>query len=557
MQPFIIVRSPGSDQCDEWVQLGVEAQSTGKFPDAERHYRQALRLDPQHAIATQNLGILYAQTSNINEGLLAMERASIFDDSIGVIYANRAFMCLEAERIDEALQVAQEGVKKAPCKEVRLALAMTAATAGLPELALEQYKLIIEEDPKHPVASMNSCFVQTLVKSTPKDLLDSRSKWYNTFRYTGSVKPHHKPQGKPIRVGYVSGDFKSHSAAMIFGNVVLFHDKSVVEPYLYSTLPVDPVADGATKKFQEVAGANWRDISNLNDEQADDLIRKDRIDILVDLAGHTNGGRLSLFTRKPAPIQVTAWGFAHGSGLKEIDYFFACPVSVPEEERKYYAEKIWDLPSIVTYLPPDSYGLKGTSSLPYNRNDYITFVSSARYEKLSTECLETFAEILRRVPDSKIQFKDHGFRRPYSIKRVLSIFKDIDVKRVRFSISTSHPDHMLSYQMADLCLDPWPHSGGVVLLEQLYVGVPVLTLRGTQPSGRTAASVLTAMGRTDWIANTKEEYVEKAVKMSSDFSMLNKVRKTLRDEFMNSSVVKDYRNRVEEAYQKMIEVYNT
>src|SRR6185295_15122639 len=123
----------------------------------------------------------------------------------------------------------------------------------------------------------------------------------------------------------------------------------------------DPVADLRSKRFKDVMGDRLKDITALNDEQAEAMIRQDQIDILVDLAGHTNGGRLNLFTRKVAPIQVSAWGFAHGTGCPDIDYFFADPVAVPPEDREHYAEQIYDLPCIVTYDAPHEYNLKGTS----------------------------------------------------------------------------------------------------------------------------------------------------------------------------------------------------
>ena len=557
MQPYILMPSQGSDQADEWVRLGLESQIANKFPDAERHYRQALRLDAAHVTATMNFAILYAQTGNLNEALLTIERASLFDtNKTGVIYMNWAFMALEADRIDDALKAARDGIEKAPCQETYLAMALISATAGKPQDAITYYEKILETNPTHPQAAPNICFVQTLTDATPKDLIARRKGWYQANSFKGEKHKH--PMGRingsvsPLRVGYVSGDFKCHSASMIFASVLLSHDKDKVLPFYYSTLAVDENADAMTKTFKESAGENWRDISTLDDEQADLLIRKDRIDILVDLAGHTNGGRLALFTRKPAPIQCTAWGFAHGTGCPEIDYFLADQVAVPESERADYAEKIWDVPCVVSYMPPN-YNLKGTSQLPYFVNGYWTFASHARYEKFSDECLETWAEILKQVPESKLQLKDHAYRRPYSMKRVLSIMNDIDPKRILFSIATSHPDHMLAYQQADVILDPFPHSGGGVGLEQLYMGLPIITRYGTQASGRTTSSILTAMGKTDWIAKTKEEYVEKAVNLTKDVRALADMRKTLRNELIESPVIKGYPQAIEKAYQDMWE----
>lgn len=549
-QPYIIVPPQGSDPADEWTRLGLAAQSAGNLPQAQAHYNNALRLDPRHAIATQNLAIVFAQSNFLNEALLGIERAAMFDSTHAVIRMNWALLSLEADHVDEALRIGREALAIKANTETRLALAMILGTAGKPEEALPLYDAILQETPNHPAAGPNSCFLQTLMGTSPGELLAQRKKWYEANRFTGPHAPHPNDRGtdRPLRVGYVSGDFKRHSAAMIFGAVVGNHTPDI-QPFLYSTLPVDPVTDPITKQFQALPG--WRDIQALTDEQADALIRKDQIDILVDLSGHTNGGRLALFTRKSAPVQVTAWGFAHGTGCPEIDYFFADPVAVPEDERVHYAEKIWDLPCIVTYMPPADYDIKGTSQEPYFKHGYVTFGSYARFEKLSDACLATFGEILRQVPKSRLELKDHAFKRPYAIRRVLAAMPDIDPERLLFSMATTHPEHMQTYQQADLILDPFPHTGGVVGIEQLYMGVPLVTLYGTQASGRTTSSVLTAMGRTGWIAKTAEQYVEIATALASDVRALADVRKVLREELLTSPVCAGYVAAVEAAYRGM------
>ena len=558
-QPYMIIPAQGSDQADEWLRLGVDAQVAGNLPLAQQRYQQALRLDPRHALAAQNLAVVFAQTPGlINDALLAIERASMMDGVHGVIYTNHALMALEADRIEEALINAKKGVELSPPgmegNFARMAYAMALTAAGSPQDSLPLYSHILDSEPTHPAAGPNSCFIQTLTNAKPKELLAQRQRWYAANVYKGEKRRHanNRKTDRPLRVGYVGGDFKCHSAAFIFGAVLLHHSPHV-EMYLYCSLPVSPENDARTKLFQAACPNRWRDISTASDEQVETQIRLDQIDILVDLAGHTNGGRLALFTRKPAPIQVTAWGFAHGTGCPEIDYFFADPIAVPEAERQFYAEQIVDLPSIVTIDPPLEYSLKETSHAPLKKNGYITFGSYARYEKMSDSCLNTFSEILRRVPDAKLEFKDHAYRRPYSIKRIQQLMSDIAPERLLFSMATTHPDHLLSYQQADICLDPFPHGGGVVALEQLYMGVPLITLYGTQPSGRSAASVLTCMGRQDWIARTPEEYVEKAVALADDVKTLTKVRTTLRKELLESPAVKGYVEAVETVYKQIWE----
>lgn len=549
MQPYVILPPTGSDPADEWIKLGVTAHSQGNLPQAQAHYNQALRIDPCNVIASQNLAIVFAQSNLMSEALMAIERAALFDASNAFVHMNWALMALQIDQVDVALEMAKKGMELQANNQTRLALAMTYATAGMPELALPIYEAMLVDEPSNAVAGANSCFIQTLMPCTPKELREKREVWYQGNRYKGTIPPHENDKNptRPIRIGYVSGDFKMHSASMIFQNSVLRQSDGLVT-YLYSTLPVDDQNDYMTKQFKGFAGDRWRDVVGKSDDDVVQMIRQDKIDILVDLAGHTNGGRLTIFTRKPAPIQVTAWGFAHGTGCPEIDYFFADPVAIPEEERVHYAEKIYDLPCIVSYTPPP-YGIKGVSKLPYWQNDFITFGTYARYEKMNDDCLRMFAEILRQVPESRLQFKDHGCRRPYSIKRVRRIMSDIDPKRLLFSIATNHQEHMQTYQQADLILDPFPHSGGVVCLEQLYMGVPMVTRYGTQAAGRTSSSVLTAMGRSEWIAKSHEEYVQKGVRMANDVKSLALVRKTLQEEFLKSPVVKGYPEMVERAYR--------
>lgn len=578
-QQYFLATPRGSDQADEWIKLGIEAQiaaqqipdvdqRNGKFAQSEAYYRKALAIEPRNAMATLNLGILYAQIGNINEGLMTVERAAMFDGVYPVVHANRAMMCAQAERIEEALAVARYAVAlakeygpsdedRAGYVQSRMALAMLAGGNGFPEEAISVYGEIIAVERNTPTghaAATNRCFAQTLTSCGTEELCWLRKEWYETFKVKAEEKKPHANErnpDRPLRVGYVGGDFKQHSASMIFANVILNHSPAV-EVYIYSSLPVDRVNDPYTKRYAEKAGERWRDVTTMTDEQLDAKIREDRIDVLVDLAAHTAGSRLSVFCRKPAPVSCTAWGFAHGTGVPEIDYFLADAICVPDGEVQHFAEKVWNLPCSVTYLPPEWYGLKGTSRLPSFANEHFTFGCFARYEKLSDESLRVFAEILRRVPDSKIIFKDHAIRRPYSIRRILQVMGDIPIDRILPGISTSHQDHLLSYQQADLVLNPFPHSSGVVCLEQLWMGVPLVTLYGNQPGGRTAASVLACMGRQEWIARTPEEYVEKAVELATgNPQILAKARKTLRDELLASPVVAGYAAAVENAYREM------
>lgn len=557
-QPYVLL-PPALPKAvvSEWIAVAIESHQLGRYPDAERQLRHALTLEPESSRAYNNLACAYASGGNYKEALLAVERAAMLGTDgkeRGIALCNWALVALDLEQIWLALEKAELAVEAYPSPQTRMALALCCPVAGQPERTLPLYNAILDEDPKHFVAAMNSCFVQTLVPATPKELMMQRKRFYEGQRQVGSGLKHHKLSfnGKPLRVGYVSGDYRRHSASCIFGGVVLHHSPAV-EAYLYSTQPVDPVNDRVSRRFKDFAGDRWRDIFGVSDEQAEELIRKDRIDILVDLSGHTGGSRLGLFTRRPAPIQVTAWGFAHGTGLPEMDYFLADPVAVPPQERQHYAEKIVDLPCIVTFEPPPEVDLPGVSEPPVARNGHVTFGCYSRYEKLSTAYLGTCQEVLLSVPGSRMSFKDNAFRQPHAVKRVYNIMDAVDPRRLSFYVGSGQGDHLQSYQFSDLILDPFPHSGGTCCLEQLWMGVPMVTLYGTQAAGRTASSVLTCMGLEGLIARGREQYVEKAVFYATEqLDHIGRVRAELRRGLLDSLVCKGYVEAVERAYTAMV-----
>ncbi len=517
--------------------------------------------------------------------MLGALRAALFDDS-ALQASVRSMVLAEAGLIEEAIAAADRAIELSPVPPTkdtdplpthgwlaaRQARGMLCVRAGKATDAIPYYRAMLAVDPKNMMAGLNLCFTQSLLDLPPVEFLKQRQAWRRAHGFNGRCREYDNDRGtdRPLRVGYLGGDFKIHSAAYIFGAVIPAHDPARVEAYIYSTSPSNPAKDYMTRLFMRGVGHpvvdpdeedgtappapgpdRWRELHGVSDEDAAELIRADRIDILVDLAGHTLGGRLALVTRCPAPIQVTAWGFALGTGLNEIDVFFADPIAVREEEHPFYAERVVNLPSIVTYRPPVEYGLIAPSPPPYDKNKCVTFSCSNRFEKLSDEFLWAVREILVRVPDARLVLKDHAYTMPHAIKRVYGALAGVDKKRILFYPANSHPEHMLALQEADLVLDPWPHGGGVTMLESTYMGVPIVTRYGTQPAGRLAASVLTAMGYEQFIAYTVPEYIDKAVRLAKDPIALAGVRKAMRTDFLASPVVAGYREAVEQAYRDL------
>ena len=282
-------------------------------------------------------------------------------------------------------------------------------------------------------------------------------------------------------------------------------------------------------------------------------IRSDRIDILVDLSGHSAGNRLPVFARKPAPVQVTAWGHAHGTGLDTMDYFFADPVFLAKKDRALFAEKVMDLPCVICYEAP-AYAPEG-HPLPALGGKPFTFGCINRIEKISDKSLRLWGQIMAALPRAGLLLKDHKlgnakFREDF-LRRLGAV--GIGPERVRLAGGSPHAEHLKIYHEVDLGLDPFPHGGGVSTAEALWMGVPVVTLPGQTLPSRVSASVLTAIGMQDWVARSDEDYVRIAIEAASDLPHLAGLRQRLRAHMAASAVgdAKRYPAAVERAYRSM------
>ena len=558
-QMFLILEPVGQTEADQTMALGVLAHRAGNMVEAGYHYRQCLRLNPSHGLCLNNVALLHVHQQDMNEALLTIERAAILAPRVAMIHANWAFICLASNWPDAAVRHAQRAAGLDRSGLTCRAFASILLATGEVGRAMEAYDAALAEEPDNQVAAISACFAQSLTDDGPREFLARRKLVYERF-CADLPKCEPRPKGEQdnpqrrLRIGYVSGDFRTHSASAIFRAVILRHS-AAVEAFCYSTAPDPEKQDAITENFKRTLGPRWRNISALHDAEACALIQRDEIDILVDLSAHSTGGRLGIFARKPAPVQVTAWGFALGTGMPEMDYFFADPITVPESERVHFAEKIWDLPCLMTLDKSYLDALGDNPTIPYHANGYITFGCFGRSQKVSGDYLSAVFRILRANMDARILFRDFSYHSPDAMRRILHALAGIDPGRIAFSSGPDSAEHMQAYQQCDIMLDPFPHTGGVSSMEQIYMGVPIITRYGKNIAGRLTASLLTAIGREEWIAADIPGYVAKAVGLSRDIPAIEAARKSLRKEFTRSPAMKDYVSEVEHAYAGMWKNY--
>jgi len=420
-------------------------------------------------------------------------------------------------------------------------------------------------------AAMHSNFLGYLnydPAQTNAMLLKEHSEWGRRYGVTASksLPPHNnaKTPDKKLRIGYVSADFREHPVARFLLPVLINHQHEAVDIYCYSNNPND---DGTTTLIRRYAN-HWQSIRTLSDEQAAEMIRRDGIDILVDLSGHTADNRLLVFAHKPAPIQISWLGYFNTTGLNTIDYFISDPIHNPPGSEQYYTEKIIRMPDCyIAYAPRNEADEKGWKNLSFIKpfikknvpatpalaNGYITFGNFNHVTKMNDEVIKLWSSILTRVAGSRLILK--GFDYPPTITRIKNDFANygIDPERIEIRGKSSLSELYLQYQDIDIALDPFPFNGGATTFDALWMGVPVVTLSGETTISRQSATYLSHMGLTELVAHDKEEYETIACNLASNLDQLTSLRKNLRQRLLISPLCdgKKFTQNLELVYRQL------
>lgn len=347
---------------------------------------------------------------------------------------------------------------------------------------------------------------------------------------TAPPRTNDRDPDRKLRVGYLSADFRAHSAAYLLIPWIGAHDRAQFEATFYMTgRTTDPVTD----EFR-VRADTWREVPDLDEATLADAIRADGIDVLVDLAGYTQGNRVLTLARRPAPVQITGWGSTLGTGLACQDYLVSDAVSIPRTHEHLYRERIIRLPCLVAFRPPST--APAVAAPPIETNGYPTFGYLGRPTKISDETFQAWAQILRRT-DGRLFVKngEYGNERMqlHVVKRLMAL--GVRGDRITLVGHTGWGAHLAAYNGVDVTLDTWPENGGTTIMDTLLMGVPVVAKLGRFAPGRQASSIVQCVGLADPIA-TSEEYVERAIAWSEDVDFLREMRRTLRDRLLASPV---------------------
>jgi len=534
--------------------LGIALKDLGRLDEAAVCYRRALELKPDFAEAHNNLGVALKDQARPNEAVACYHWALVLKPDYAEAHNNLGNALKDRGELDEAVACYHRALELKP-DYVRARSNLGAALKDMGKLdeAAACCRRALELAPDFAEAHSNLLY--TLIFRPgydPQTLYEEHRRWnqQHALPLAGSIQPHRNDRSlhRRLRVGYVSPDFRNHCQA--FFTVPLFsaHDHENFEIVCYADV-VCP--DGITHRLRSYADT-WRSIVGLDDEQVAQQIRRDGIDILVDLTMHMGRNRLLVFARKPAPVQVCWLAYPGTTGLSTIDYRITDPYLDPPGLYDHcYAEQSIRLPdSFWCYDPLDNQPV--VDALPALEKGYVSFGCLNNFCKVNPSVLKIWARVLKAVDHSQLTIlAPEGTHRQTALDVLAK--EGVAGDRVTFVAQQPRPKYMALYDGIDIGLDTVPYNGHTTSLDSLWMGVPVVTLVGPTVVGRAGLCQLMNLGLPELIASSDEKYVRIAVELAQNLPRLSDLRKTLRGR-MRASPLMDagrFARNLETAYHRM------
>lgn len=514
--------------------LGSIQKDLGELETAVASFRHALQIKPDYADGYYNLGTALMNMGKLDVAVESFRQALAINPEFAEAYCNVGIAFQDMGKLDLAIASYRHAINVRPdYTEVHCWLGAALQDIGKLDGAIASYRRALEINPESTEARNCLLFSHNYVPDYPSNLLLAEARKYGEI-VGGKARPHNEwfnspDVGRCIRIGLVSGDFCAHPVGyFIEGMLTELASDAIgrLEIFCYTS---STRTDALTDRIK-ASCHGWRSAAGLSDEHLADQIRKDGIDILIDLSGHTTHNRLAMFAWKPAPIQATWLGYLGTTGVGAIDYLIADSWTLPADEEIHFSEKIWRLPDTYICLPPPEINVQ-VSAPPVINNGFITFGCFNNLAKINPAVVALWARILTSVPESRLFLKAKQFKESSAKQEFFERFAahGIGPQRLIFEdMVPTRADNFLTYQRVDIALDPFPYPGITTTAESLWIGVPVLTLAGKSFLSRQGVGLLMNTGLSDWIASDADDYVAKAVSHATDIQGLTDLRRRLR-----------------------------
>jgi predicted O-linked N-acetylglucosamine transferase (SPINDLY family) len=516
--------------------MGVLLHRMQRYAEAVAVYLKAIALMPGYRIAHYNLSEALLKLERYPEAELSARVAVQLDPKRADGYVSLGLSFYHRHRYVEALQQFQIALSLDP-SDVNACMNSVLCYGRLGDLERTEQTLrrTIDLSPNEPELSSGLVMLLNYTHGDQLPVVLNESREYDR-RHVAHLLPTHRPHvmdrnaDRPVRIGYVSPDFRQHAVAFFLLPVMARHDRKQFHITAYAELGTP---DAVTQRFQSYADV-WRNTLGKSADEVAEQIRADRIDALIDLAGHTVSNRLDVFARKPAPVQITWLGYPNTTGVSTIDYRLTDRFADPPEADAYYTEKLIRLPdAFFVYEPPAEAG--EAAPLPMLKNGHITFGSFNNIAKIRPEVARRWAEILRAIPDARLMLAGIS---PLASDRMRSHFEGIDPARIETVDFVGLEGYMQLLNKVDIALDAFPWVGHTSTCHALWMGVPMISMIGPTAVSRASLSIMAHLGMDkDWITHAPAQYVAKAIEWSSKLIELTQLRSNLRDRLRASALM--------------------
>ncbi len=526
------------NQPDALYGLAYCYDQTGEYRKAAALYAQLLELHPAHHGARLNLGNMQNRLGEKEAARTTYQTLLAQDPENVWAYNNLGNLALQDGALQTALDYYTQVLTRDPHHVVALNnMGQVLKNQGKLLEALAYFRRALKEPGIHLSVISNYLFSLHYDPHVTREYLFEESKRCGAMieaairpipDYNNSLEPERK-----LRIGLVSGDLRHHPVAFFIEPDLRHYDRDKLEIFVYANHAASN-HDAVSDRLRSYVTA-WRDIAPLSDAQTINLIRNDAIDILIDLSGHTGLARLAIFAAKPAPIQCTWIGYFNTTGLARIDYILTDKHLVPPEEEHLYVEKPLRLPENSAVFELPTYTIDpGTP--PALKNGYVTFGSFNALAKITPDVLSLWAEILHAVPTAKLFIKNQSLDDAHTRTAFTEECKKLGIESTRLILEgfSNHEAYFEAYQRVDIALDPFPYNGGTTTIGTLWMGVPVVTLKGDRLIAHVGETILHHLGHPEWIAQNKQNYKEIATQLAQDSSLLHTTRQHLRHKLETS-----------------------
>jgi predicted O-linked N-acetylglucosamine transferase (SPINDLY family) len=542
------------DYVEAWRNLADTLNSQGRFREAVDAYREALKCVPNDSRTLNDLANALRQLGKNDEAEATYRAAIEHMPNFAVPWNNLANLLKDNGHLEAAIDAYRKAIEISPdLAPLYNNLGNALAETGALDEAIECYRKVTTMTPED--APLHGSLLLTLhyhPEFDPAMALEEHREWNRRHAepLRKFILPHSNDRNpdRRLKIGYVSADFRDHPVGRFMLPLLYNHDRSQVEVFCYSGSPTDDALSDQARAATDV----WRPTLTLNDEQLAETIRRDRIDILVDLAAHTAGSRMRVFARKPAPVEVSYLAYVGTTGVSAIDYRFTDPyLDPPGLNDQFYVEESVRLPQCYwCYQAPAN--VPEPNALPAASGGHVTFGSMNNFAKVSDSLLKTWTDLLNALPTAHMLIHAKAGSHRERVQKIFTV-AGIAAERLGFINRLPVGEYFMQFHRFDVGLDTFPYGGGTTTCDALWMGVPVVSRFGQRAVSRAGLSILSNVGLPQLVVDSDERYIATAIELASDIPRLVETRATLRQQMSASPLMdgKRFARDVEAAFREM------